>query len=86
MTISTNDPDLNLQSFNDHGIFTLEELKGATSRSWILKSLASICQKDHLQSVSIFCILHHPGHICIYSGLFGSYLPYKTVISLFLII
>ena len=26
MTNSTNDPDLNLQSFNDHGIFTLEEL------------------------------------------------------------
>ena len=26
MTNNTNDPDLNLQSFNDHGIFTLEEL------------------------------------------------------------
>ena len=26
MNNSTNDPDLNLQSFNDHGIFTLEEL------------------------------------------------------------
>ena len=26
MTNSTNDPDLNLQSFHDHGIFTLEEL------------------------------------------------------------
>ena len=26
MTSDTYDPDLNLQSFNDHGIFTLEEL------------------------------------------------------------
>ena len=26
MTNSTNDPDLNLQAFNDHGIFTLEGL------------------------------------------------------------
>ena len=26
MTNNTNDPDLNLQSFNDHGISTLEEL------------------------------------------------------------
>ena len=25
MTSDTYDPDLNLQSFNDHGIFTLEE-------------------------------------------------------------
>ena len=25
MINSTNDPDLNLQSFNDHGIFTLED-------------------------------------------------------------
>ena len=26
MTLNTNDPDLNVQSFNDHGIFTVEEL------------------------------------------------------------
>ena len=26
MTRNENDPDLNLQSFNDHGIFTIDEL------------------------------------------------------------
>ena len=31
MTNSTNDSDLNLQSFNDHSIFTLEELNEISS-------------------------------------------------------
>ena len=26
MNNNTNEPDLNVQSFNDHGIFTIEEL------------------------------------------------------------
>lgn len=31
MTHNTNDPDLNIQSFNDHGIFTVEEVNELSS-------------------------------------------------------
>ena len=31
MTHNLNDPDLNVQSFNDHGIFTVEELNELSS-------------------------------------------------------
>ena len=44
MTNSTNDPDLNLQSFNDHGIFTLEAL---------YEQLLSNVVKPHLSALHL---------------------------------
>ena len=47
MTNSTNDPDLNLQSFSDHGIFNLEELNELSN---VVKPLLSAL---HLNIISL---------------------------------
>ena len=49
MNNSTNDPNLNLQSFNDHGIFTLEELNELSNvvkphLSALLLNIRSLCK------------------------------------------
>jgi len=42
MTSDTYDPDLNLQSFNDHGIFTLEELNQLSQLSALHLNIRSL--------------------------------------------
>ena len=59
MANSTNDPDLNLQSFNDHGILTLEELNELSNvvkpqLSALHLNIRSLCKHiDDLRNLNI---------------------------------
>ena len=44
MASDTYDPDLNLQSFNDHGIFTLEELNQLSH----VRVINNVPLRDHI--------------------------------------